>query len=120
KPTGSIYIGHHEGNTVSEYLDLTKALPHVAPLWQKVRSAQADAYIIILGDSTGNSDFEWVYKWSTWVASKYPTHSVRYRLFVDGSGWDPEIVMSTGTTGRSIYIDNVSVHGSTERYYKGA
>ncbi|MDH8096101.1 hypothetical protein QIG34_27495, partial [Klebsiella pneumoniae] len=77
----------------------------------KVRSAQADAYIIILGDSTGNSDFEWVYKWSTWVASKYPTHSVRYRLFVDGSGWDPEIVMSTGTTGRSIYIDNVSVPG---------
>ncbi|AUB46711.1 TPA: hypothetical protein NEX12_001756 [Klebsiella pneumoniae] len=120
KPTGSIYIGHHEGNTVSEYLDLTKALPHVAPLWQKVRSAQADAYIIILGDSTGNSDFEWVYKWSTWVASKYPTHSVRYRLFVDGSGWDPEIVMSTGTTGRSIYIDNVSVPGSTERYYQGA
>lgn len=120
KPTGSLYIGHHEGNTVSEYLDLTKALPHVSPLWQKVRSAQTDAFIIILGDSTGNSDFEWVYKWATWVATKYSTHSVRYRLFVDGSGWDSEIVMSTGTTGRTIYIDNVSVPGSTERYYQGA
>ncbi|HBZ2047363.1 GDSL-type esterase/lipase family protein [Klebsiella pneumoniae] len=120
KPTGSLNIGHHEGNTVSEYLDLTKALPHVSPLWQKVRSAQTDAFIIILGDSTGNSDFEWVYKWATWVATKYSTHSVRYRLFVDGSGWDSEIVMSTGTTGRTIYIDNVSVPGSTERYYQGA
>ncbi|HCA8696323.1 TPA: SGNH/GDSL hydrolase family protein [Klebsiella pneumoniae] len=116
---GSSLVGH-KGITLSEYLDLTKALPHVSPLWQKVRSAQADAFIIILGDSTGNSDFEWVYKWATWVATKYPTHSVRYRLFVDGSGWDAEIVMSTGTTTRSIYIDNVSVPGSTERYYKGA
>lgn len=116
---GSTLVGH-KGITLSEYLDLTKALPHVSPLWQKVRSAQADTFIIILGDSTGNSDFEWVYKWATWVASKYPTHSVRYRLFVDGSGWDSEIVMSTGTTERSIYIDNVSVPGSTERYYQGA
>ncbi|MER4485185.1 hypothetical protein J9B05_31195, partial [Klebsiella pneumoniae] len=35
---GSTLVGH-KGITLSEYLDLTKALPHVSPLWQKVRSA---------------------------------------------------------------------------------
>lgn len=116
---GTSYI-KHEGESLSDYLASTKALPHVGPLWQKVRSNQADAFILIMGDSTGNSDFEWVYKWALWVAEKYPTHSVRYRLFVDGTGWTEEVRMSTGTTDKSIFIDNVSIPGSTERYYQGA
>lgn len=96
------------------------SLPNVKHFHQKIRSAQSDVYMIVLGDSTGNSTDEWVYKLAGMIAADYPTHSVRYRLFVDATGWDSEVVISTGSGARSIYVDNVSHPGSTERYYQGA
>ncbi|QXO10465.1 hypothetical protein [Klebsiella phage vB_KoxP_ZX8] len=120
QPKGSTIGVLRDGRTIQEAIDDTVALPHVSPMWQKVRSAMDDVYIVIMGDSTGNETFEWVYQWATHLSQTVKTHSIRYRLWVDGSGWQGEERMSTGTTERSIFIDNVSVPGSTERYFQGS
>lgn len=105
---------------VSRLIDNLQAVPQVAVFWQLIRSAQKDVYAIVIGDSTGNASDEWVKKWAVLLALDAPTHSVRYRLFVEGSGWAGEEVLSVGTGAKSIYIDNVSHPGSTERYMQGA
>lgn len=120
QPKGSTIGVLKDGRTVQQAIDDTVALPHVSPMWQKVRSAMDDVYIVIMGDSTGNETFEWVYQWATHLAQTVKTHSIRYRLWVDGSGWQVEERMSVGTTERTIFIDNVSVPGSTERYFQGS
>lgn len=120
QPKGSTIGVLRDGRTIQQAIDDTVALPHVSSMWQKVRSAMDDVYIVIMGDSTGNETFEWVYQWATHLSQTVKTHSIRYRLWVDGSGWQGEERMSTGTTERSIFIDNVSVPGSTERYFQGS
>ena len=40
-----------------------------------------DTNVFIETDSTGNETTEWVYLFSQWLASRYSTHTVVYRLF---------------------------------------
>lgn len=119
QPKGSTIGVLKDGRTVQDAIESTAVLPHVAPMWQKVRSAQDDVRVLVMGDSTGNETFEWVYQWSLHLAATVKTHDVVYQLWVDGSGWQPESKLSTGTTGVKLYVHNVSVPGSTERYFQG-
>lgn len=121
---GAINFSRRAGHFSQKKFDLL--VSGVAPLaqmgrfWGAVESGEEDIYLLVIGDSTGNSKFEWVWQLALLWAEDNPTHSVRYRLYEDGSGWMSEEAVSSGSGPRSIYIDNVSIPGAIERDVQGA
>lgn len=95
-------------------------LPQAQRVWQKIRNQAEDVYFIIIGDSTGNAPTEWVHLLAEKLADYVLTHTIMYRLFIDGTGWNTAEQLSTGSSGKIIYVDNCSVSGSTERLMTGA
>lgn len=98
-------------------------------LWRAIRNNQRDIYIVVTGDSTGNEQTEWVYLMAQWFASQCPTHTVKYRLFNDGTtSWGAYSTLQTGSgpslpfvgTPFTIHIDNGSVSGTNTFYTQGA
>lgn len=54
----------------------------------------------VLGDSTGNETFEWVYKLALWIKEKYPTWNVNYRLWSDAlNNYGGPTVINTSSDG---------------------
>ena len=117
----------YPANTVGA--ELRTAQSQVEHFWRAVRNNQRDVYIIVTGDSTGNEQTEWVYLMAQWLATQCPTHTIKYRLFNDGTtSWDSYSTLQTGTgpalpytlTPFTIYIDNGSVSGTNTFYTQGA
>lgn len=109
--------------------ELRNAQSQVEHLWHAIRTNQRDIYIIVTGDSTGNEATEWVYLMTQWLAAQCPTHSVKYRLFDDGTtSWGSYATLQTGTgpalpfsgSPFTIHIDNGSVSGTNAFYTQGA
>lgn len=109
--------------------ELRTAQSQAEHFWRAVRNNQRDVYLIVTGDSTGNESTEWVYLMAQWLASQCPTHTVKYRLFNDGStSWDSYATLQTGSgpalpftvTPFTIFIDNGSVSGTNTFYTMGA
>jgi hypothetical protein len=113
----SIAAYQAQGRKLAEY-DQSPWRLLAARLWQHVDQG-VDFNLIVKGDSTGDSTAEWVYLFATLLAQSAPTHSVKYRLYTDASGWGAETDISTGTGAGVIYIHNASVPGSTDRYFQG-
>ena len=84
-----------------------------------IQDGASDANILIIGDSTGNETSEWVYLFSQWLSSEYPTHSVSYYLWGTTSYAAP-VSISTGSGPRKINIWNCSVAGSSPSYVVGS
>lgn len=86
-----------------------------------VSANAASLELLVIGDSTGNESWEWVYRFGQWLGENYPTHTVNYRLWNDTSGaYDAATTLSSGSGANTITIFNASVEGSTPSYLMGA
>lgn len=120
-------ISTYAANTVGA--ELRTAQSQAEHFWRAVRNNQRDVYVIVTGDSTGNEQTEWVYLMAQWLATQCPTHTIKYRLFNDGStSWDSYTTLQAGSgpalpysgTPFTIHIDNGSVSGTNTFYTQGA
>jgi hypothetical protein len=71
-----------------------------------------DTNVFIETDSTGNETTEWVYLFSQWLASRYPTHTVVYRLFDNATKTYSTVNLQTGTGSRTLTIWNGAIPGA--------
>lgn len=85
---------------------------------QLILQNRRDVNILVMGDSTGNANDEWVYLTAEGIAAMYPTHSVEYHLW-DTTNYFPSVVISTGTGSNTIHIYNASIPGATAAYFLG-
>lgn len=73
--------------------------------------------LTILGDSTGNETFEWVYLTAQWLAAKYPAYTVTHRLWNDtNQNYDAATTIQTGTGSKTLAIYNASTPGKYSDY----
>lgn len=101
-------------------LENRPAYHHAQNFWRSIRADQRDVYAFVNSDSTWNSSGEPFYRWITEVfAAQVPTHSIVYRLWVDGSGWQTPVTIQTGTGAYTVYFDNCAVPGSGLVYTQG-
>jgi hypothetical protein len=71
-----------------------------------------DAVLLVVGDSTGNDLTDWVYLFAGLLGSAWPTHSIEYSLWNDGSNtYNAPTVVSSGSGSRKVSIYNMSVAG---------
>lgn len=96
------------------------AYHHAQNFWRSIRAGERDVYAFINSDSTWNSSGEPLYRWINEVLKvQVPTHSIVYRIWVDGSGWQTPVTIQTGTGTRTIYFDNAAIPGSGLVYGQG-
>jgi hypothetical protein len=96
------------------------AYHHAQNFWRSIRANQRDVYGFVNSDSTWNGVGEPFYRWIAEVfAPQVPTHSIVYRLWVNGSGWQAPVTIQTGTGAYTVYFDNCAVPGSGLFYTQG-
>lgn len=90
---------------------------------QKILAGSSNVNIVILGDSTGNAVDEWVYRFfDENIPALYPTHSVVYHMWNDGTlegqggSYDAPVTIFTGSGPRTIHVYNASVPGASAFY----
>lgn len=87
---------------------------------QKVRLGQSDCYVLVQGDSTGDSDTEWVRLTAGNIATKYPTHTVKYVMWDHpNTTWAAPVTVSVGTGTKTIWFYNGSRPGAVAGYWTG-
>ncbi len=84
----------------------------------KLKSAQQDINILVIGDSTGNETTEWVYLLLQKIAVDFPAWTIKWQVFIDGSpgAYDPVVTIQTGTGPRTLMVYNCSVPGQGYDY----
>lgn len=87
--------------------------------WAALRGLQQDVYWMSLSDSTGAGDNRWVRQAANQLATLCPTHTVVYRSWTDGTGWNAPVTIQTGTSGKTLFVDNCAVSGSNTFYAEG-
>lgn len=107
----------YAANTVGAELRQTQA--QTQHFWAKARANQANIYLFVTGDSTGNEATEWVYLTAQWLVTKLTTHTIKYRLYDDITGWSAYSTVSTGSGSQTVFIDNASVSGTNTFYTDG-
>ena len=100
-------------------VDVKKQASAAKRFWAAIRGLQQDVYWLSLSDSTGAGDNRWVRQTANQLATLCPTHTVTYRSWTDGSGWAAAVTVQTGTSGKTIYVDNCAVSGSNSFYAEG-
>lgn len=89
------------------------AIGQAKPLLKILEEDTGDATIVVLGDSTGNQTFEWVYVYSGLLAAKYPNFTVEYYLWnVAGEVFDAAETLQTGSGSNTLKIYNSSIAGA--------
>lgn len=88
--------------------------------WARVNSNARDVKLIVMGDSTGNEDTEWVYLLAQWLGTQVPTHSIKYRLYNASTGWPAATTLASGSGAYSIEVWNGSVAGSVAEDFEGS
>lgn len=81
----------------------------------------ADVNVLFVGDSTGDATAEWIYRIGSALAALYPTHTVNYRLYNNGTDtYDAAVEIAAGSGLRTITIWNASISGAALGTLKGA
>jgi len=114
---GYDYLNSSAANTVAA--ELRQAQAQAQHFWAKSRANQANVYMFVTGDSTGNETTEWVYLTAQWLATELTTHTIKYRLYDDTTGWAAYTTISTGSGAQTVFIDNASVSGTNTFYTDG-
>lgn len=84
---------------------------------QKLQYNHENANIVVLGDSTGNETYEWVYLLAQKLGELYPTHTVNYRLWDNTTkSYGTPVTIRNGTGGNVLNIWNASVSGQNLYY----
>ena len=85
----------------------------MAAMKSKIIAGVADVGLLVIGDSTGDQSYEWVYLLAQWFSTEYPTHSVDYLLYNwPGSAYDAPVSIATGSGARKITVWNCSIGSS--------
>jgi hypothetical protein len=78
---------------------------------------QANASLVVLGDSTGNEESEWVYRLASWLGKTHPAYTVLYYLWNDGTQvYSAATTIQTGTGSKTLTVYNGSVPGMGYNY----
>lgn len=86
----------------------------------KLNVGEADASLLIVGDSTGDSNVEWVYLFTQYLADSYPEYSVEYFLWDDtDEDYDTPESIQTGTGSYTLRVYNCSISGSAPFHVMG-
>lgn len=103
---------------------------HGQRLMNKLHDQSADAGILVVSDSTGNSvptdptstQGEWPFRLSQWFAEKFPTHTVRIVPWDETGelGYGNPVTIQTGTGSRTLTIYNAAKSGSKPDYFLGS
>ncbi len=81
---------------------------------QRINGGVDDVYMLVQGDSTGDSTIEWPYLTALRLAAAYPKYSVRFLFWNDAiKAYDAPIDVSVGTGPRTIFIYNCSRSGGS-------
>lgn len=91
-------------------------------IWNKLQSDQSDVYVMLIGDSTGNADGEWVKKLYDYIASQCnDSYTVIYRQwdFVNDNGYLADETLKTGTGTNTLWLYNCSIPGDNYQRFLG-
>jgi hypothetical protein len=90
-------------------------------LLQALRSGTRDTAILIVGDSTGNGEDEWVKLMTNWLAPNYPAYTVNYYHYEPSTGgFQAPTVVQYGTGPFTLNVYNGSVPGGIPQYFLGS
>lgn len=82
------------------------------PTLAKMKRADADVTVLLIGDSTANETSEWYYLLAQAFAADWPTHTVKFRQWNDTTAtYDAATTIATGTGSRTVTFYNGSVAG---------
>lgn len=117
-PDGVDLVG---GASSKEYVDNSSFNASLESTFaQKVRLGQSDCYVLVQGDSTGDANNEWFRLTANSIAAKYPTHTVKYVVWVHAStSWSAPVTISIGSGPRTIWFYNGSRPGAVAGYWTG-
>lgn len=102
--------------------DARRRYPTAQPgaLVNTLRREQANASVVLLGDSTGNETTEWFYRLLTALGAKFPRWTITYHLWNDGNQtYDAPTTIQTGNGSRTLTVYNGSVVGANADYING-
>lgn len=81
---------------------------------QRINGGVDDVYMLVQGDSTGDSTIEWPYLSAVRLSQLYPKYSVRFLFWNDLiKAYDPPIDISVGTGTQTIFVYNCSRSGGS-------
>lgn len=70
-----------------------------------LQTSDTDSALMLIGDSTGNGNDEWFYRYLTMIMAKYPAKRVEYQLWNDATkDYDATVVLQPGPTASERYI----------------
>jgi len=79
-----------------------------------ITAGAADVNLLFIGDSTGDATTEWIYRVAAGLGTRYPTHTVDYRLYNSGTDvYGSATTVSTGSGARKITFWNASISSAT-------
>lgn len=115
-PSGGMFPGPGSGSVSVSQL----AAENMAALLNKIHRNLEDCQILVLGDSTGNDQNEWVYLMAQRLGPMFPAYTIKHTLWDPvGFAWPVPDVLSVGTGAQSITVYSGSVAGARTTYAQG-
>lgn len=83
----------------------------------KIKNGSGDSAILVMSDSTGNSDNEWVYLYAQYLATLNENYRVEYCTFNEGTGlYRTAVVMQAGSGIGTLKLYNAAISGTKPDY----
>lgn len=102
---------------VTSAIHSTPGTSSLAAITGRLHRNTENVTMAVLGDSTGNQAFEWVYQTALWLGVKYPAYTVLHRSWNTTSlNYDVATTVSTGTGTKTLTIFNASSPGELATY----
>ncbi len=96
----------------------SSAIRSTQRLLKKLYRDATDATICVLSDSTGAQPGAWVELLTASLAARYPTYTVKYAKWVDGSmSYPTPTVIQTGSGANTLWVWNAAVGGKDVYYF---
>lgn len=87
----------------------------------KIKNAAGDSVILVMTDSTGNSDTEWVYLYAQYLATLNTQYRVEYYTFNEATGqYRAAVVLQAGAGVGTLRLYNAAIAGTKPDYIMGA
>ncbi len=87
----------------------------------KMVANASDVTFNVFGDSLGDDTTDCIYKIAQGLATRYPTHSVKFYWWTDGSNvYSAPTTIQTGSGAQTLHVYNACVGGASSWYLMGA
>ncbi len=87
--------------------------------WQSVNGNESTSTMIVMGDSTGNANTEWVYLYAQWLGDT-ADRDVDYYMWDDTLNTYTKEVIESMTGNQKIEVYNASVSGANNLHFLGS